>query len=124
MREAKFVGLGMFIRKITVLAVFAIAGMNGGAGAQMINAPRIALPYSPIPGRVIPAGLWDKPNQACMTKCEVFVRKGCFTRLSEKDPAADPGSIQDRCDDKFSVCLYDCMCDTCDENQIIIKQPQ
>lgn len=78
---------------------------------------------SSIPGLLHKAGLWDKPNEACTKKCEVFVSKNCFRDLSTKNPTADPGSIQDQCDDKFSVCLYDCMCDTCDENQIIIKQP-
>lgn len=68
------------------------------------------------------AGLWDKPNEACMTKCSVFIKKGCFQKLAEKNPTADPGSIQDECDNQYSVCLYDCMCDTCDENQIIIKE--
>ena len=110
-------------RVIAVLAAFALAGMSGGAGAQMMNTPQLKLPYSPIPGRVLPAGLWDKPNEACADKCRVFVQKGCFTRLSQKDPTADPGAIQDKCDAKYSLCLYDCMCDTCDENQIIIKQP-
>jgi len=116
----------MFIRGITVLTAFALAAMSGGASAQMINTTPAQYQYSPITRNtapLLPVGLWDKPNEACMTKCEVFVQKGCFKRLSDNDPIADPGSIQDRCDDKFSVCLYDCMCDTCDENQIIIKQP-
>lgn len=116
----------MFMRGFTVLAVVALAGLGGGAGAQMVNTPEPELNYSPImrnTAPVIRAGLWDKPNEACITKCQIFVRKGCFTRLSEKDPTADPGSIQDTCDDKYSVCLYDCMCDTCDENMIILKQP-
>lgn len=117
----------MFSRGIAVLTALALTVMNGGAGAQLMNAPEAKLNNSPIKRNTAPlirAGLWDKPNEACIAKCEVFVRKGCFTRLSEKDPSADPSSIQDQCDSKFSVCLYDCMCDTCDENQIIIKQPQ
>lgn len=103
-----------------MIAVILVAGM-GGAGAQMMAAPQLKTPYSPVPGRVLRAGLWDKPNEACMTKCRIHVQKGCFKRLSEKDPTADPGSIQDRCDDKFSICLYDCMCETCDEDQIKIR---
>lgn len=111
-------------RVIAVLAAFAVAGLSSGAGAQMVKAPQAELNYSPIkrnPAPVIRAGLWDKPNEACITKCQVFVHKGCFKQLSEKDPTADAGAIQDICDDKYSVCLYDCMCDTCDENQIIIR---
>ena len=79
------------------------------------DAPGFSLPFRP-------AGLWDKPNEACMTKCQTHLQKGCFKRLSKKSPAADAGAIQDMCDDKYSVCLYDCMCETCDENQIIIKE--
>ena len=103
-------------------AVIAVAALIGGANAQ-IGGPAVGkLPHSPIPGQAQPAGLWDKPNEACMTHCQVHVDKGCFKRLSEKNPAADPASIQEQCEEKFSLCLYDCMCDTCDENQIIIRQ--
>ncbi len=109
-------------RSMSMVAVVLLAGLGGGADARMINAPELKAPYSPIPSRVLRAGLWDRPNEACMNKCQVFVKKGCFTKLSEKNPAADPGDIQDQCDDKYSICLYDCMCDTCDENQIIIKE--
>ncbi len=109
------------IRVVAVLAAFALSGMSGGAGARMASAPHLKLAYSPIPGRVIPAGLWNKPNEACMTKCQSFVQKGCYKRLSEKDPTANPGAIQERCDDKYSLCLYDCMCGNCDKDQIIIK---
>jgi len=77
-------------------------------------------PVTPPPAHY--AGLWDKPNEACIAKCEGFVKKGCFAELTKKNPTASPVSIQDQCDDKYSLCLYDCMCDTCDENQIIIKQ--
>lgn len=114
-------------RKMHALAAgvcLALAGMSGGAGAQMINTPMPEFSFSPvlrIPAPILPAGLWDKPNEACMEKCRIYVEKGCFGRLSEKDPTADPGTIQDKCDNKFSLCLYDCMCDTCDENQIIIR---
>jgi len=109
-------------RVIAALTALSLAAMSGGAGARMPGGPPVKLPYSPIPGSVRTAGLWDKPNEACMTKCEVHVQKGCFKRLSEKNPAADAAALQEKCDDKFSLCLYDCMCDTCDENQIIIKQ--
>ncbi len=111
-------------RVIAVLAAIALAGMSGGAGAQMGAAPS-KLNYSPIKRFTLPirpAGLWNKPNKACMTKCQTHVQKDCFRRLSEKSPAADPAALQEKCDDQFSLCLYDCMCDTCDENQIIIKQ--
>lgn len=111
-------------RVCAVLAAFTIAGMSGGADAQMPGAPSKPV-YSPIRQFALPfrpAGLWDKPNEACMTKCKVHVKKGCFKRLSEKSPTADAGAIQDMCDDKYSLCLYDCMCETCDENQIIIKE--
>lgn len=90
-------------------------GLNHPHGASM---PPPAL--SPPSTRY--AGLWDKPNQACIAKCESFIKKGCFAELTKKNPTASPISIQDQCDDKYSLCLYDCMCDTCDENQIIIKQ--
>ena len=114
--------LPRFARVCVIGVGLAIAGLIGGADAQ-IGGPLIGkFYYSPIPGQVRPAGLWDKPNEACMTHCKTHVDKGCFTRLSEKNPDADPASIQDQCDDKFSLCLYDCMCDTCDENQIIIRQ--
>ena len=116
----------MNFQRIAVLTALALVGTSVSASAQMVNMPATQYNYSPIAQHsvpLLPIGLWDKPNEACMTKCQVFVRKGCFTRLSKKHPAADPGSIQDQCDDKYSVCLYDCMCDTCDENQIIIKQP-
>ena len=103
-------------------AMLAIAALIGTAEAQVGGSAVGKLPYSPIPGQAQPAGLWDKPNEACMTYCQVHVDKGCFTRLSEKNPDADPASIQDQCEDKFSLCLYKCMCDTCDENQIIIQQ--
>jgi len=109
-------------RVIAALAALSLAAMSGGAGARMPGAAVITLPLSPVPGSVRPAGLWDKPNEACITKCQAHVEKGCFKRLSEKSPAADAGAIQDMCDDNFSVCLYDCMCETCDENQIIIKE--
>jgi hypothetical protein len=107
-----------------VVAAFILAGMSGGAGAQM-GAMSSKPEYSPIKRFTLPirpAGLWDKPNQACMDKCQVHARKGCFKRLSDKDPTADASAIQEKCDDQFSLCLYDCMCDTCDENQIIIKE--
>ncbi|GBE43434.1 hypothetical protein BMS3Bbin10_01511 [bacterium BMS3Bbin10] len=108
-------------RSLSMIAVVLLAGMGGGAGAQMMNAPQLKAPHSPIPARVRPAGLWDRPNEACMNKCRVYARKGCFTQLSKKNPAADPSEIQDKCDDKYSLCLYDCMCDTCDEDQIKIR---
>lgn len=116
---------GYGLLTIAVLAaIFAIAGHSVSTSATQ-NASQAwqALPHSPIPGLTRKIGLWDKPNQACITKCEAFVDKGCFKTLSEKNPTADPASIQDQCEDKFNICLYDCMCDTCDENQIIIKQP-
>ena len=110
------------MRACVVGAGVVISGMIGGADAQ-VGAPVIGkIFHSPIPGRMHPAGLWDKPNEACMTHCEVHVDKGCFKRLAEKNPDADPAAIQEQCDEKFSLCLYDCMCDTCDENQIIIRQ--
>ncbi len=111
-------------RVFAVLAAFTVAGMSGGADAQMPGPPSKPV-HSPIRQFTLPfrpAGLWDKPNEACMTKCQAHVEKGCFKRLSVKDPTADAGAIQDMCDDNFSVCLYDCMCETCDENQIIIKE--
>ena len=122
-REAGMTLRGMW-RGIAVMAALSLAGMSGSAGAQMAGAP-VKPDYSPIKRFTLPispAGLWDKPNQTCMNKCQVHVKKGCFQRLSEKDPTADAGSIQGKCDDLFSVCLYDCMCETCDENQIIIKE--
>ena len=114
-------------RVIAALTALSLAAMSGGAGARMpgtltTGTPLVKLPYSPIPGSVRPAGLWDKPNEACMTKCQIHVQKGCFKRLSKKNPAAGAAALQEMCDGKFSLCLYDCMCDTCDENQIIIKQ--
>jgi len=109
---------------LTTTALLIVVGSTGVPYAHELNMiSRATLPHSAIPGLVKNAGLWDKPNQACITKCEAFVKKGCFKTLAEKQPGADPGSLQDQCDDKFSLCLYDCMCDTCDENQIIIKQP-
>ena len=57
-----------------------------------------------------------------MTKCQPFVQKDCFKRLAKKFPTADAESMQQKCDDNYSMCLYDCMCETCDENQIIIKE--
>ena len=112
-------------RVIAVVAAFALAGMSGGAGAQMpaaqlSGAPLVTLPHSPIPGRVLPAGLWDKPNEFCMTQCQDLVHKGCFKRLMKKDPSAEAASIQEKCDEKYSICLYDCMCENCKENQNII----
>ena len=121
--EAGMALKGMW-RVCAVLAAFTVAGMSGGAVAQMPGAPSKPA-YSPIKQFALPfrpVGLWDKPNEACMTKCQAHVQKGCFKRLSELSPAADAGAIQDMCDDKYSVCLYDCMCETCDENQIIIKE--
>lgn len=108
-------------RGISVLAAVALAGMSGAAGAQT-GAPPSQLNTPHIERNLLPAGLWDKPNEACMNKCQTFVQKDCFKRLAEKSPTADPGTLQDKCDDNFSICLYDCMCETCDENQIIIKQ--
>lgn len=111
-------------RVIAVLAAFAMAGLSGGAGAQMVHAP--SKPHvSPIKRFTPPlrlAGLWDKPNDRCMTKCQTHVEKGCYKRLSDKHPTADAMSLHEKCEDLFSLCLYDCMCDTCDENQIIIKK--
>jgi hypothetical protein len=108
-------------------AVFFVAIGNSPSGAQPQRAPaRPLFVHSPMSGMSATlwrAGLWDKPNQACIEKCSIFVNKSCFKELSEKDPTANPASLQEKCDDKFSVCLYDCMCDTCDENQIIIKTP-
>jgi len=114
-------------RIIAVLAVLSLAGISARAGAQktvtqLSGAPLATLPHSPVPGRVRSAGLWDKPNAACETKCQVFVKKGCFSRLAKKYPAADADALQEQCDDKYSLCIYDCMCNTCDKNQIIIKQ--
>lgn len=115
-------------RAITVVAALALTGMSSFAVAQMqvariSGAPLVTLLHSPVPGgRVHRAGLWNKPNEACQTQCQVFVDKGCFKRLSEQDPGASAAALQERCEDKYSLCLYDCMCDTCDENQIIIKQ--
>jgi len=114
--------LPRLMRAVVFGASLALAGLTSGANAQLGTGVQAKLPYSPIPGHVRPAGLWDKPNEICMNKCQEFVQKGCFKRLSDKDPTADPASIQDQCEDKFSLCLYDCMCDTCDENQIIIRQ--
>ena len=114
--------LPRLVRACVLGATLAIAGLIGGAEAQM-GGPAIGkVPFSPIPGTVRPAGLWDKPNQVCMDYCNVHVDKGCFRRLSEKNPDADAASIQEQCEDKFSLCLYKCMCDTCDENQITIRQ--
>ena len=83
--------------------------------------------YSPLT-RLIPpvrpVGLWDKPNEFCTKKCKTHVEKGCYKRLADKDPTADAMSIHNKCEDLYSLCLYDCMCDTCDENQIIIKKPK
>lgn len=104
-----------------VAAVILLAGMGGGASARMTAIPHFKAPFSPIPGQLHRAGLWDKPNQACMTKCRVFVLKGCFKRLSDESPDTGAASIQEKCDDKFSLCLYDCMCETCAEDQIIIR---
>lgn len=108
-----------------VLAAFILAGLAGSssAGAQMATTASKPV-FSPIRKYSVPfrpVGLWDKPNETCMTKCRVHVRKGCFKRLSDKYPAANAEELQDKCDDTFSLCLYDCMCDTCDDNQIIIK---
>ena len=114
--------LPRLLRASALGAGLVIAGLIGGADAQNGGKAIGKLPYSPIPGQVHSAGLWDKPNESCMTYCKVHVDKGCFRRLSEKNPDADAGSIQDQCDDKFSLCLYKCMCDTCDENQIVIQQ--
>ena len=124
--RVKIQTFALLSRGVVVLAALALAGMSGGAGAQMGSAPS-KLHYSPnkrftLP--VHPAGLWDPPNQACITKCKIHKKNGCFTRLSEKSPTATAAEINEKCDAKFSLCLYDCMCDTCDENQIIIKQPQ
>lgn len=109
---------------VMAMALLVLAGSSQTSTAQRpsLNDPS-SFPHSMIPGLTQKIGLWDKPNQACITKCEIFVSKGCFKELSDKFPAADAGSLQEKCDDKFSLCLYDCMCDTCDENQIIIKQP-
>ena len=112
-------------RGIAVVAAFALPGMSGGAGAQMpvaqiSGAAAVTLPHSPIPGRVNPAGLWGKPDEFCMTQCQELIHKDCFQRLMEKDPSAEAASIQDRCDEKYSLCLYDCMCENCKENQHII----
>lgn len=109
---------------LCVVSCFAIASFTAETQAAAYSENGLFdLPASTIPGLVRKAGLWDKPNKACLTKCEVFTRKDCFKELAEKHPAADPGSLQERCDDKFSVCVYDCMCDTCPKDQIIIKQP-
>ncbi|MDA7949016.1 MAG: hypothetical protein MPJ78_16250 [Hyphomicrobiaceae bacterium] len=114
--------LPRLVRACALGTALAMAGLVGGADAQ-IHGPMLGkLPYSPIPGRHQPVGLWDKPNQACTDYCQVHVDKGCFKRLSDKYPDADAASIQEQCEDKFSLCLYKCMCDTCDENQIIIRQ--
>lgn len=119
------------IRVLAAIAVFFAASSLGGTLAQPRDGTAqetasAVYAYSPLTTAQLPvwrAGLWDKPNQACIDKCEVFVNKSCFTELSKKNPTADPASIQFQCEDKFSMCLYDCMCDTCDENQIIIKEP-
>ena len=101
----------------TLLSVLALAGRDASAGAGPIASPlRQGFPL------LLPAGLWDKPNEACVTQCKTYVNKGCFKELSEKDPTADPASLQEQCDAEYSICLYDCMCDTCDENQIILKK--
>jgi hypothetical protein len=113
-----------------VLATFIVAGLDGsdsGSASAQMATTQTKPAYSPIKKYSVPyhlIGLWDKPNEACMTKCQVHVRKGCFKRLSDKYPAANAEELQDKCDDTFSLCLYDCMCDTCDENQIIIKEQQ
>lgn len=112
------------VRILVIGAALAIAGMIGGADAQPGTAVFGGYAFSPVPGRVHPAGLWDRPNEACMDHCKIHVEKGCFKRLSDKNPDADAASIQAQCDDKFSLCLYDCMCDTCDEDQIIIRKKQ
>lgn len=114
--------IALAVVSLTASLSFATYSLPSSA-SEHIQAAFHNMPHSPIPGLVQRAGLWDKPNQACITKCEAFVKKGCFRTLAEKNPAADPAALQDQCDDKFSLCLYDCMCDTCDENQIIIKQP-
>lgn len=108
-------------RTLGALMALALAGMSGVA-AQVANTPQAKLPHSAIPGLARPAGLWDKPNEACMRKCRSHVKKDCFTRLAEKSPGADPAAIHEKCEDTFSLCLYDCMCDTCDKNQIVIKK--
>ncbi len=111
-------------RKMHALAAgvcLALAGMSGGAGAQMINTPMPEFSFSPvlrIPAPILRAGLWDKPNEACLEKCQIHVKKGCFKRLSEKNPYADAGTIQDLCDNEYSICLYECMCETCVQKQI------
>lgn len=121
---------GVRMRVWKSVVVFTITALVVITAHSEVHAAQELKPYgalnahsSPVPGFVHKTGLWDKPNEACTQKCEVFVSKNCFRDLAAKNPGADPGSIQDQCDDKFSVCLYDCMCDTCDENQIIIKQP-
>ncbi len=109
---------------IAVLVVFAAAGPSSGTVAQMASTASKPL-YSTLERSVLPvrpAGLWDKPNELCTNKCQTHVQKGCFKRLTDKDPTADASSLQEKCEDLFSLCLYDCMCDTCDENQIIIKE--
>lgn len=117
------------MRLFVVLAVLGATVYTGFAAlAASSQAIREGLSDKAANGLVTPrpparyAGLWDKPNEACIAKCEGFVKKGCFAELTKKNPTASPVSIQDQCDDKYSLCLYDCMCDTCDENQIIIKQ--
>jgi hypothetical protein len=55
-------------RVFAVLAAFTVAGMSDGADAQMPGAPSKPV-YSPIRKFALPfrpAGLWDKPNEACM----------------------------------------------------------
>lgn len=107
-------------RGIAVAAAVAMAGMSGSADARMTNAPPGTLPHSPIPGRAQLAGLWDKPNEYCMSHCRELIHKGCFKRLMKQDPGAEAASIQDMCDEKYSICLYNCMCENCKENQDII----
>lgn len=125
----------MAVSGIRVLAMAATAVLAAGYfygthalphAAPHADTDPTAYAYSPITlsqSSVWRAGLWDKPNQACIDRCEVFVNKGCFTELSKKNPTADAASLLEQCEERFSLCLYKCMCDTCDENQIILKEP-
>lgn len=125
----------MAVSGIRVLAVMVAAVLAAGSLSSTRAQPHTPSPedatiasyaYFRVTASRLPvwrAGLWDKPNQACIDRCTAFENKDCFTELSKKNPTADAASIQDQCEDKFSLCLYKCMCDTCDENQIILKEP-